>query len=91
MGSPCADSDVTCIELFHDLLHRYVLANNCIAFDLDSKVLHGVDLHLDDVFGKTEFRDTVNKNSACGMKGFEYRYFIALLGKIPCYCQTGGS
>ena len=54
------DEDCLVALLVHQLIHRYRLTDNYVCLNINTELLHVLDLRLyDTLFRETEFRDTV--------------------------------
>ena len=73
---------------FFQLLNRQDTSDDHIGLNLDAECLEVVDFLLDDRLGQTEFRDTIDQNTAGEMQCLINRDVIAHLGQIACAGQA---
>ena len=84
------DKDSRKAFFFHQIIDRYRLADYHIGLDLHTKGLDIFNFLLNNIFfGKTEFRNAVNKHSSGLMQCLKDRYIIAQLCQISRTGQTG--
>ena len=85
VGETCAGTDehrfIAHIKQFID---RQGLADDDVGFHIDAEFLQGLDFLGDDCLGKTEFGNTVDKDTSCLMQCFIDGDFISFFRKIAC-------
>src|SRR5699024_9957156 len=85
-----ADKDRGKALFIHQLVDGNGLADDYVGLDLNAKLSYVLDLRLyNGLFGKTEFGNSICKNSARLMKRFKDRYVIAQLRQIARAGKAG--
>ena len=76
--------------IFDQLIDCCGFTDNNVCFKFNTEFFNFLDLFLNNfLFWKTEFRNTINKNSTKFMKSFKYGYIISGLCKITCAGKSG--
>ena len=92
VGKACTGTDENSFKaLFEQLVNGESLADNGVGFHINAHGGQVVNFLLNNCLGQTEFGNTVNKNTACGVQSFVNGDFIALLGKVARAGKAGGA
>ena len=87
LGKAGAQTQEHGVIFLQQLVHGLDPSDHTVNLDLYSQPLHIIDLCLDNVLGKTEFRNAVNQDATGLMEGLKDGHFVSFQDQVSCQGQ----